>query len=119
MARRVSRLVGRARSSLHRPVLEGLEGQTLLANFLVANTNDSGDGSLRQAILDANGAAGLDTITFNIPGTGVQTISPTSQLPDITDPVTIDGTSQPGFSTTPVIELSGANAGIVATGLVI
>ena len=34
-----------------------------------------------------------------------------STLPDITDPVIIDGTSQPGYAGTPLIELNGANAG--------
>ncbi|MEO8497833.1 MAG: DUF4347 domain-containing protein, partial [Planctomycetota bacterium] len=38
----------------------------LLATFTVTNTNDSGAGSLRQAIINANGLAGTDTITFNI-----------------------------------------------------
>jgi len=64
--------------------------------FTVTNTNDSGAGSLRQAILDANANAGSDIITFNIPGSGVQTITPTTLLPDITDPVIIDGYTQPG-----------------------
>jgi len=89
------------------------------ATFTVTNTNDSGDGSLRKAIDDANANAGLDTIAFNIPGAGVHTISPASQLPQITDPVAIDGYSQPGASpnTDPngfdgvlLIELSGAGA---------
>jgi hypothetical protein len=35
--------------------------------IVVTNTNDSGAGSLRQAILDANALGGTDTITFNIP----------------------------------------------------
>lgn len=43
------------------------------ATFTVTNTNDSGTGSLRQAILDANAAAGADTIvfdaSFNVPRT--------------------------------------------------
>ena len=47
----------------------------ILATYSVTNTNDSGAGSLRQAILDANTNAGADTITFAI-GTGPQTISP-------------------------------------------
>ena len=71
------------------------------ATFTVTNTNDSGAGSLRQAITDANGAAGLDTIAFNISGAGcdgggVCTITPASQLPTITSPVLVDGYTQPG-----------------------
>jgi hypothetical protein len=41
---------------------------------------------------------GLDTINFNIPGSGVKTIAPASPLPTITDAVVIDGYSQPGAS---------------------
>src|SRR5207253_2851639 len=39
-------------------------------SIVVTNLNDSGPGSLRAAIIAANGAAGLDFITFNIPGGG-------------------------------------------------
>ena len=53
------------------------------ATFTVTNTNDSGPGSLRQAILDANANSGPDTIAFNITGSGVHTISPASALPAI------------------------------------
>jgi hypothetical protein len=67
--------------------------------FSVTNTNDSGPGSFRQAILNANSSPGADLITFNIPGGGVPVISPLSPLPEITDPVTIDGTSQSGAGT--------------------
>jgi uncharacterized repeat protein (TIGR01451 family) len=81
--------------------------------FTVTNTNDSGAGSLRQAILDANANVGTDTINFNIPGTSPHTIIPTSPLPAITESVTINGTSQPDFSGTPVIEINGINAGAV------
>jgi parallel beta-helix repeat protein len=89
------------------------------ATLVVTNANDSGLGSLRQAILDANATNGLDTITFKISGTGVHTIAPTSALPNITDPVLIDGTTQPGFNGTPLIELNGANAGAYTEGLVL
>ncbi len=66
--------------------------------FSVVNTGDSGPGTLHQAILDANAHPGADVIAFGIPGTGVQTITLTSPLPVITDPVTIDGYTQPGAS---------------------
>jgi hypothetical protein len=84
--------------------------------IVVINTNDNGPGSLRQAIIDATDAAGADTITFQI-GTGVQSIALQSPLPIIKDPVTIDGTTQPGFAGTPIIELNGAGAGVGANGL--
>jgi hypothetical protein len=91
-----------------------------LSPFYVLNTNDSGTGSLRQAILNANGNSGPDSITFNIPGSFVHTITPLSLLPTITDPVTIDGLSEPGASASaPLIELSGASGGSVTDGLVI
>ena len=75
--------------------------------FPVINANDSGPGSLRQAIISANGNSGLDVITFSIGGGGPQTINLSSGLPIITDPVTIDGTTQPGFAGSPIIELNG------------
>ena len=49
--------------------------------WIVSNTNDAGTGSLRQAILNANARTGMDTIAFNIPGTGVHTIQPLSPAP--------------------------------------
>ena len=66
------------------------------ATFTVTNTDDAGPGSLRQAMLDANAAAGADTIVFAIPGAGPHTISLASALPMITGTLTIDGYSQPG-----------------------
>ncbi len=46
------------------------------ATFTVTTAADSGAGSLRQAILDANANAGADTIAFDIPGSGIHTITP-------------------------------------------
>ncbi len=85
------------------------------SSFVVTNTNNTGDGSLRQAILNANASAGADVISFAILAAGVQTITLASTLPSITDPVTIDGTTQPGFAGTPLIELNGN--GIAGNGL--
>jgi hypothetical protein len=104
---------------IFRPRLEPLEGRLLPSILTVTNTNDSGAGSLRQAILDANGTQGSNTIAFNIGGSGVQTIQPLSALPTITNPVVIDGTTQPGFAGTPTIVLTGSRAGANVSGLTI
>lgn len=87
------------------------------ATFAVTTTADSGPGSLRQALLDANATSGADTITFDIPGAGSHTIQPLSALPTVTDAVLIDGWSEPDFAGTPVIELRGTTAGTAANGL--
>jgi len=68
------------------------------ATFNVSNVNDSGAGSLRQAIIDANAAAGADAIAFNVAGSGVHTILLATPLPAITSPATLDGYTQPGAS---------------------
>ncbi|MBX3055818.1 MAG: carboxypeptidase regulatory-like domain-containing protein [Anaerolineae bacterium] len=88
--------------------------------YTVTNTDNSGVGSLRQAILDANANPGPDTITFAIGDTGSQqTIQPTAALPTISGPVTIDGWSQggAGYTGPPLIELNGALAGSSVKGL--
>jgi hypothetical protein len=92
--------------------------RALAATFPVTTTADSVAGSLRAAITSANTTPGPDTIDFAI-GSGAQTISPTSALPTVTDSVTIDGTSQPGFAGTPLIRLDGGSAGAGVTGLII
>lgn len=80
------------------------------ATFTVTTNADSGAGSMRQAILDANALAGVDNIHFNIGAGGLQIISLTSPLPTIADTVNIDGTTQPGFAGTPIITLDGNDA---------
>ena len=98
--------------------------QTTVVNpnvtFVVTTTADSGAGSLRQAILDANAnviGAGSDPVRY--PRAGPHTITPLSFLPTITDPVHIDGTSQPGYAGLPLIELNGTSAGALSNGLFI
>src|SRR5262249_59398435 len=85
------------RARFFHPSVLTLEDRLLLTLFSVTTTADSGAGSLRQAILDANGNPGGDSIIFSIlvGGGGVQTIRPASPLPIISGPVFIDGTSQP------------------------
>jgi hypothetical protein len=95
---------------------QALEPRVLLATFLVSNTNDSGTGSLRKAILDADASPAPNTIDFVI-GSGAQTINLVSALPAVTNPVTLDGTTQPGYAGQPLIELNGASAGGGVNGL--
>ena len=105
--------------------------------FYVENTADTGSGSLRKAILDANSLPGMDTILFEIPAntdpgcdssSEVCTIRPLSALPTITEPVLILGFSQSGtiLNTNPPdlgsnaqlkIEIDGSNAGEDVSGL--
>ena len=111
----------RRRHAPRRLSLELLEDRRLPAVLTVNTTADDTTAdstlSLREAIELVDGSLALsalstqeqaqvsgslsstpDTIDFNIPGSGVQTIAPTSALPAITAPVTIDGYSQPGAS---------------------
>ena len=77
------------------------------ATITVTSTADSGPGTLHQALLDSNASVGvLDTIAFDIPGAGIHTIVVSTDLPQATDPLIIDGTTQPGYAGTPVIELT-------------
>ncbi len=78
--------------------------------FTVSNTNDTGPGSFRQAILLATNAP-RDTIQFQITNSPPFVISPTNALPPLSRPVIIDATTQPGFINRPVVELNGAAAG--------
>jgi titin len=87
--------------------------------YTVTNVADSGAGSLRQAILSANGSPGLNTIAFNLAGTNPFTITPASAFPTITNPVVIDGTTQPGYAGTPLIEINGSSLVIGTDGLLI
>lgn len=83
--------------------------------FVVTTTSDgTGAGTLRTAITSANANPGLDTITFNISGSGQQNLPITSALPVITDPVVIDGTTQPGYAGVPLIRLTPGASGIAS-----
>src|SRR5262245_37208041 len=98
---------------------------TLAATFTVTTTNEAGAGSLRQAILDANASPAADDIAFAIAGAGPHVIALASRLPDITQPLTIDGFTQQGAAANTLaagnnavlkIRLDGAGA-FGATGL--
>lgn len=92
--------------------------------FTVTSTGDGADSHLsdgicndgfgectfRAAIEQANYTGGVDTILFTIPGVGPHTIQPNYAYPDIIEPLVIDGTSEPDFTKTPVIEIDGSNS---------
>jgi titin len=94
--------------------------------FTVTNTNDSGLGSLRQAILDVNNNPGASMIAFNISSSGVPAIKPqtldnsVSAFPIVIRSVTVDGTTQAAG----LVEIDGSNFtqrvnGNVINGLII
>lgn len=102
-------------------VESSIESGTTLS---VTNTADSGLGSLRSAILAANGSTGLKTIRFDLPGACPRVISPITALPALTEPVFINGYTQNGavenqqnqfFDGTLCVALAGGNN--IATGL--
>jgi hypothetical protein len=106
--------------------LAALPAAVSAATFTVTTTADSGPGSLRQAILDANAATDADQIVFAIPGSGVQTIALGSALPEIVAPVTIDGYTQAGSSANTLdvgsnavllVEVTGSNIVLRASNL--
>lgn len=97
------------------------------ATYTVTNTDNVGPGSLNSAIQDANANPGLDTIDFAITGcSGVCTIQLTTPLPEIDDPVIIDGLTQTGASAGDLwagtghvlrVEIDGSSIGSAADGL--
>ena len=93
--------------------VELLENRLVPTIFKVMNALDSGNGSLRDAITQANAdtTAETDVIQFNIASSGVQIITldaDTGPLPALTRPTLIDGSTEPGFSGTPLIVLDGS-----------
>jgi len=92
-------------------------GPASAATFVVTNTDDVGPGSLRAAITAANATGASDTIKFNIPGAGGHVITLASALPPITQPVVINGQTQPGFAGEPLVELHNGTGSASTTGL--
>jgi len=84
------------------------------SSFVVNAADDVDDGScddyhcsLREAINAANANPGADSITFDIPGPGPHVIMLTDELIISDDRTFIDGSSQPGYSGSPIIVLDG------------
>jgi len=92
---------------------------TITVNSTADNTT-AGDGNctLREALGNAKtnsdttsgdcvAGSGTDTIEFSITGSGPHNIVLGSDLDSITDPVVIDGTSEPDYTTSPVVHIDG------------
>jgi CSLREA domain-containing protein len=108
-------------------------GPAHAATFVVDSTGDGTDQTpgngvcstgpptpvctLRAAIQEANALAGADTINFNIAPAGAKTIVLGAALPAITTIVILDGTTQPGYGGTPIIELNATSGGANAVSL--
>lgn len=108
-------------------VTSDLSDNSLGDGICDVSANPGAQCSLRAAIEEVNALGAVvpqHRIEFNLTGTGPFTISPTSALPSISVPVTIDGTTQSGATCTTVnapaslqIVLDGSSAGSGVTGL--
>ncbi|MEL7168025.1 MAG: hypothetical protein AAGN64_01620, partial [Bacteroidota bacterium] len=72
--------------------------------------------TLRAALQEANARDGADLVAFDLDPTDL-VIAPGSPLPAITDPLTLDGATQPGTDAVPLVRLDGAEAGDDTDGL--
>lgn len=91
--------------------VERLEDRQLLTTFTVTTPADSGEGSLRDAITQANLDNTLDTIEFdivNLSGSFIKTIALESDLPEIYTPIHFDGTTMPTYTNAPLVVLDGS-----------
>src|SRR5688500_12667337 len=81
---RTARSADRRRLSKCRLAVERMEDRTVPTTFFVTNLGDTGVGTLRQAILDANAAGGADVINFTRAPAGAILLK--SNLPALSDP---------------------------------
>jgi len=109
------------------PRLELLEDRMLLTNFSVNSNADTNTGTsattgtLRYVLnqLDSTVGGSSNTISFASLPAADFTFTPGSPLPTITQQVTIEGNTAPGFSGAPRIQISGGSAGSGVSGLVL
>lgn len=99
--------------------LESLESRLLFATFTVTSNSDVPvvmGTTLRQAIMEADLSPGPNTIAFDLPA-GDTTIAPLLPLPAVTTPTVIDGTTQPGYSGTPIVWIEATSTSSNSNGL--
>lgn len=81
------------------------------ATYTVTNSANSGAGTLRTAITNANANPGTDTIQFSLPA-GSLTIPVSTELPRVVERAKILGTTQPGYSNAPLVTLNAASSAV-------
>ena len=96
------------RSTRNRFQLESLEPRRLLATYTVTNTNDTGANSLRSAITQVDLDSTPDVIDFDIQHRAVHNRTGSFSA-QITNPVLIDGTSEPNYAGQPLIRIDGSS----------
>ena len=118
---------GRAAALRRHFSIEPLEGRQLLSTLLVTTTTDNGSntaptaGSLRRSHSLRRCPAGRDRHHDRLQDRHRVANDSTARLrlPQITRPVIIDGTTQPGYAGVPIIDIDGTSAGSTTTGLVV
>ncbi len=111
-------IAGRRRMAISPDALRLLEERCLLSVYTVTDPSDDGSaGTLRSIIEQVNNDTTPDTIDFNLTGSAPYVIQLQSALPQITNSVVIDGTSQSGYAGRPIVELNGSQAGGGSNGL--
>ena len=113
--RRIDNLARRPQDRRRRMAIEALESRQLLSTIYVTTDEDSGDGSLRQAIINSDNTAATAANPNIISFAGLRNITQIqllSQLPTITQPVIIDGTTEGSYNGNhPFVQLLGNTAG--------
>lgn len=114
-----NRLARSRRDFIASASLEPLEGRLLFATFTVTSNSDVPvvmGTTLRQAITEADLIPGPNTIKFDLPA-GDTTIEPLLPLPAVTTQTVIDGTTQPGYSGTPIVWIEATSTSSGGNGL--
>jgi hypothetical protein len=102
----------------HSPLIDNVRlVKTVVDTIVVTNTDDSGAGSLRDAITAANADGDRSFIHFDIPGVGPHVIHLLTNLPPVAYPTVIDAATQPGYAGTPLVVIDGSEHASVARAL--
>jgi hypothetical protein len=96
----------------------GLGFDATPGNGVCETAAGNGQCTLQAAIGETNALAGADEIRFNLPAPAPFSIALDFQfLRDITQTLTIDATTQPGFNGSPIVEINGAGATVNSRAL--